>query len=443
MTGLRREVARVFRPLLAPARYKGAHGGRGSGKSHFFAEQAAIECLTQPGSRIVCIREVQKSLAQSVRQLIADKISALGIGRYFEIQEAQIRAPGDGLILFQGMQNHTAESIKSLEGYRVAYIEEAQSLSQRSLDLLRPTIRAPNSEIWAAWNPDSEDDPIDRFFRGGAKPPGSLCVEANWADNPWFPPELRAEMEYDYATEPEKAAHIWGGGYNIIAEGAYFARLIAEADRDGRIGDFPYDEARPVKTAWDLGIDDYTAIWFLQEGYRDGAPRVRVIDYYETSGDGADLIVGAAIKPKGYRYQAHHLPHDVMQREWGAGGRSRFATLSALGLAPILAGVNLGANAAEERVNAVRALLPICEFNDTPAVRLGLKRLRGYRRKWNESLRTFQGPLHDECSHGADAFGEYAVNSPLVKAAKPQTRGKPDDYKPVRRTDATQDLGRV
>lgn len=442
MTVLRREVARVFRPLLAPARYKGAYGGRGSGKSHFFAEQAAIEALSVSGSRIVCIREVQKSLKESVRQLIADKIQALGLGSYFEVQETQIRTPGDGLILFQGMQNHTAESIKSLEGFRVAYIEEAQSLSQRSLDLLRPTIRAANSEIWSAWNPRSEDDPIDKFFRGGKTPPGAVCVKANWSDNPWFPAELRAEMLWDYASDPEKAEHIWGGGYETVGEGAYLAKWIAAADREGRIGDFPHDPLRGVKTAWDIGVDDYTAIWFLQEGFRDGKPRCRVVDYYETSGDGADLIVSDAIKSKPYRYEAHHLPHDVMVREWGAGGRSRFATLSALGLAPILAGVNLGTNAPEERVNAARVLLPHCEFNDTPAVRLGLKRLRGYRRKWNETLGVFQGPLKDGNDHGADAFGEYAVNSPIVRGVEAKKPSGFSDYR-QRQAPMSGDLGRI
>lgn len=441
MTVLRREVARVFKPLLAPARYKGAHGGRGSGKSHFFAEQAVIEAL-QPATRIVCIREVQKSLAQSVRQVVADKIGALGLGSCFEIQEAQIRTPGDGLILFQGMQNHTADSIKSLEGYRIAYIEEAQSLSQRSFDLLRPTIRIEGSEIWAAWNPEDEDDPVDKFFRGGERPPNSICVETGWRDNPWFPPELREELEYDYRVDPEKAAHIWGGGYATITEGSYLARWVIDAQREGRIGSFPHDDKRGVKTAWDIGVDDYTAIWFFQEGFRDGQPRVRVIDYYETSGDGAQLIVASAIKAKPYRYEAHHLPHDVMVKEWGAGARSRFATLSALGLAPILAGVNLGEGAAEERVNAARVLLPLCEFDDNPAVKLGLKRLRGYKRKWNETLRQFQGPAKDGNDHGADAFGEYAVNSPLVKMAAPKKPTGFTDYKP-RRQSVGGDLGRV
>lgn len=439
MTVLPIQTAEVFEPLLAPARYKGARGGRGSGKSHFFAQMLVETALCRPGLRAVCIREVQKSLAQSVKALVEDKIEEMGVGGYFGVQESLIRAPGDGLLIFQGMQNHTADSIKSLEGYQIAYCEEAQSLSQRSLDLLRPTIRAPGSELWFAWNPRHETDPVDAFFRGGSPPPDSVCVEANWRDNPWFPDVLRAEKDHDFAADPEKAAHVWGGGYELIGEAAYLARWVALAETEGRVGDFPHDADQPVKTAWDIGVDDYTAIWFFQEHWRDGRPRVRVVDYYETSGDGAELIVETAIHSKPYRYAGHHLPHDVMTREWGAGARSRFATLSALGLKPILPGVNLGAGAAEERVAASRALLPLCEFHDSPAVKLGLRRLRNYRRKWNETLGQYVGPLKDGNDHGADAFGEYAVNSPMrpkPKAPPTETRtGYAPRYASIERAD--------
>src|SRR5439155_25774997 len=141
-------TAKVFRPLLQPARYKGAHGGRGSGKSHFFGELLVEDCLREKGMLAVCIREVQKTLAQSSKRLVESKIAALGLGSGFKIFSDKIETPGDGLIVFQGMRDHTAESIKSLEGFRRAWIEEAQSLSARSLTLLRPTIRAAVSQIW-------------------------------------------------------------------------------------------------------------------------------------------------------------------------------------------------------------------------------------------------------------------------------------------------------
>jgi phage terminase large subunit len=164
--------------------------------------------------RSVCVREVQKSLAQSVKRLLELKIEQMNAGAYFEVQEACIKSKkGDGMIIFQGMQNHTADSIKSLEGYDCAWVEEAQSLSQRSLDLLRPTIRKPGSELWFTWNPSQATDPVDSLLRGENPPPSASVLEVNYSDNPWFPDVLRAEMEYDRGRDPDKYAHVWRGGY--------------------------------------------------------------------------------------------------------------------------------------------------------------------------------------------------------------------------------------
>jgi phage terminase large subunit len=203
---------RAFVPLLKPARYKGAHGGRGSGKSHFFAEMLVERCILQPGLRAACVREVQRSLKNSVKLLVEDKIRKLGV-QGFEILEAEIKTPGGGVIIFQGMQNHTADSIKSLEGFDVAWVEEAQSLSQRSLNLLRPTIRKPGSELWFSWNPDKPTDPVDLLLRGEHPPSDAVVIEVNWSENPWFPPELRADMEDDRQRDPDDAGHVWDGEY--------------------------------------------------------------------------------------------------------------------------------------------------------------------------------------------------------------------------------------
>lgn len=409
MTGLTIETPEAYEPLLYPKRYKGAYGGRGSGKSHFFAELLVERALCEQGFRAVCIREVQNTIKESVRQLLMDKIEAFGLGHFFNAVEGEIRGQNGSLIIFRGMQHYNADGIKSLEGYDVAWVEEAQTLSQRSLDLLRPTIRKPGSEIWFSWNPDSEDDPVDAFFRSQTRI-DAVVVRVNHDANPWFPEVLKSEMQEDYRTDPEKAAHVWGGEYNIITEGAYFARLLAEMEADGRIGDFGYDPDIPVETAWDLGVDDYTAIWYFQQN----GGQVRAIDYYEVSGEGAEFIVTEAIKAKPYKYGNHWLPHDVRVREWGGGARRRIDTLRDMGLVPVRVGSALGP---VERINASRVLLPMVSFNrDT--CHIGIKRLRNYRRKLNRTLDTYTGPLHDENSHGADAFGEYAVNSPLVKAAK-------------------------
>lgn len=237
-------------PLLEPARYKGAHGGRGSGKSHFFAEAMIEAHIMDPASRSVCVREVQRSLAQSVKRLLELKIEAMNAGAYFEVQEAVIKSRrGDGMILFQGMQNHTSDSIKSLEGYDRAWVEEAQSLSQRSLDLLRPTIRKPGSELWFTWNPSSADDPIDQLLRGPNPPPDATVVEVNWQDNPWFPDVLRAEMEYDRKRDPDKYAHVWAGGY--------LAHSNARVFRNWRVEEFeaPADAMFRFGADWGFASD--------------------------------------------------------------------------------------------------------------------------------------------------------------------------------------------
>ncbi len=224
-------IADVFLPLLKPSRYKGAHGGRGSGKSHFFAGLATAACIQTPGTRVVCLREVQRSLRESVKLLITDKIKEYGLEGHFKILYDQIRTPGGGLIIFQGLQDHTAESIKSLEGFDIAYMEEAHTITKRSMELLRPTIRKPGSQIWASWNPRFADDTIDALLRGEAPPPNSTVVEANWRDNPWFPDELEEERQYDMVVSPVRYDHIWEGAYEPQVVGALWDRAMIVKNR--------------------------------------------------------------------------------------------------------------------------------------------------------------------------------------------------------------------
>lgn len=242
MSKLTIDTPRVFLPLLEPARYKGIWGGRGSGKSHFFAEMVIEESIRRKVD-IVCLREIQKSLKFSVKKLVEHKIEAMNAGAYFDIQNEQIKSKRGGVIIFQGMQDHTADSIKSLEGFGIAWFEEAQSATQRSLDLLRPTIRAPGSELWFSWNPNFATDPIDVLLRGETPPKDSVVVCANYKDNPWFPQELRDELEYDQRRDPEKYAHIWLGEYQRNSEARVF--------RNWRIEEFE----RPPGTVFRLGAD--------------------------------------------------------------------------------------------------------------------------------------------------------------------------------------------
>lgn len=254
---LRLETPRAFAPLLGRAKYKGAYGGRGSGKSHFFAERLVEECVADHTTRAVCVREVQRSLNQSVKRLLVDKIARLGVGAYFEVLESEIHVLDDagnrsGLILFQGMQNHTADTIKSLEGCRIAWVEEAQSLSQRSLELLTPTIRAPGSEIWFSWNPNKPTDPVDVFMRSedSAGDPNIICVEVNYSDNPWFAQtELVADMERDRRRDPGKYAHVWKGDYSRNSEARVFRNWKVEAF------DTPKDAVFRFGADWGFAVD--------------------------------------------------------------------------------------------------------------------------------------------------------------------------------------------
>lgn len=242
MTTLTIDTAAVFEPLLYPARYKGAHGGRASGKSHFFGDlwldeniRLKLDC--------VCLREIQKSLEFSVKKLLEQKIEHYNAGAYFEVQDARIFSKRGGVTIFQGMQNHTAESIKSLESFDRAWFTEAQRATQKSLDLLRPTMRKDTSELWFDWNPYAETDPIDVLLRGESIPPGAVVVQANYTDNPWLPDVMRTEIEYDRQRDPDKFAHIWMGEYQSHSETRVF--------KNWKIEEFE----RPEGTIFRLGAD--------------------------------------------------------------------------------------------------------------------------------------------------------------------------------------------
>ncbi|MGL4975995.1 MAG: PBSX family phage terminase large subunit [Bosea sp. (in: a-proteobacteria)] len=229
MSILQIDTPRWAKPLLRPARYKGAHGGRGSGKSHFFAELLIERCFLQR-TRAVCVREFQKSLKNSVKQLLLDKIAALGLGDFFDAStETEIRGRNGSLIVFVGMQNHTADSFKSFEGFDVAWVEEAQSLSSRSLRVLTPTMRKKGAEMWFSWNPGRADDPVDLLLRGASPPDDSIVIQVNWRDNPWFPPALREDMERDRERDPDLAAHVWDGKYLVKSKATVFRRWRIEA----------------------------------------------------------------------------------------------------------------------------------------------------------------------------------------------------------------------
>jgi phage terminase large subunit len=310
VTTLSIQTPRVFMPLLEPARYKGAYGGRGSGKSWFFAGSLVERCLMRPGTRWACIREVQKSLEQSVKRLLEDTIAAMGVGASFEIQDKKIHTPGGGVILFQGMQNHTAESIKSLEGFDGAWVEEAQSLSQRSLDLLRPTIREEGSELWFSWNPQQETDPVEKLLRGEEPPAGAIVIQANYTDNPFLPKVLRDELEYDLRRDPDKFAHVWKGGYLRNSEARVF--------RNWRVEEFdiPPDAIIRQGADWGFSVDPSVLIqcyvvghtlYVPHEAWMIGCPIDNLPDLFATVPDSARWWITAdSARPETINHMQRH-----------------------------------------------------------------------------------------------------------------------------------------
>jgi len=250
--------ARAYTPLLQPSRYKGVHGGRGSAKSHFFADHLLENALARRGLRWVCVREVQKSLDQSVKLLLEDKIKEYGLLGDFGIMHNQIVTPGNGIFSFQGMQDHTANSIKSLEGYDGVWVEEAQTLSDRSLTLLRPTIRKEDSELWFSWNPENDTDPVDKLLRKD-KPDNSIVIATTWRDNPWFPDVLRREMEWDRRIDFEKYQNVW--------EGTYQKRSQSRVFKNYRVEEFtaPANAMFNIGADWGFSVDPSTLIRCYEE----------------------------------------------------------------------------------------------------------------------------------------------------------------------------------
>ena len=426
MSVLEIATPRVFVPLLKPARYKGAYGGRGSGKSHFFAELLVENCIANPGTRALCVREVQKSLKESAKRLIEDKIEALGVSRLFDCQTAEIKTPGGGVIAFAGMQDHTADSIKSYEGFDIAWTEEAQSLSKRSMMLLRPTMRKPASdgypsgaEMWFSWNPQRKNDPVDELLRGASPPPDSVVVRANWADNPFFPAALDVERKYDLTAFPERYEHVWEGGYMQVMEGAYYAGSLALAKAQGRLMPLSPDPLMEYWTFWDIGVRDHTAIWVVQFV----GQRVHCIDYYEASGQPLATHL-EWLRSSGYGMAICVLPHDGSSVDVLTANRYVDHVRQAGFRAEVVK--NQGKGAAMQRVEAARRLFPSI-YIDPVRCEAGLEALGSYHEKRDDARNVGLGPEHDWASHGADAFGLMAVaRTALVTPA--YDRYYADDY---------------
>jgi phage terminase large subunit len=401
-------------PLFWPARYKVAYSGRGAGKSWSFARALLTLGAERPLS-VVCAREIQNSIADSVHKLLVEQIAELNLGHVYEVQSAAIIGSNGTEFTFKGLRQQDVGKIKSLEGCDICWVEEAQSVSEASWQILTPTIRKAGSEIWVSFNPDMEDDPVWQRFV--VSPPiGTILMPVSWRDNPWFTEELEMERQDTLYRNREVYRNIWEGECRSIASGAIFANELLAARTEGRICNVPHDPVLPVHTFWDLGIGDFTAIWAAQQI----GSEIRVINYHADEGEGLPYYANVLKREWGYNYGKHWAPHDIQVREFGS-GRSRIETARQLGIifqmVPRAGSGN--AEALEERIHASRMVFGRCWF-DAKNTAAGIKALSNYRRAFNTALDEFKPtPVHDWASHGADAFGHMAVSLRTEPERKP------------------------
>ena len=399
------EFPAKLRPLFEPSRYKILYGGRGGAKS-WAAARALLLVATQAPLRILCAREVQKSIKESVHSLLSDQIQSLGLGGFFQVLDTEIRGSNGSKIIFAGLASHTTESIKSYEGIDRVWVEEAQTVSRRSWDILIPTIRKPDSEIWMTLNPWMEtDETYQRFVIN--PPPGAWVQQINYSDNPWFPSVLEAERAHCERTRPkDEYENIWLGKPLAIAHGAIYLHEIKDLTSSGRICPVPYDPTLAVHTVWDLGWNDAMTIGFVQRGPMD----IRIIDYIEDSHRTLDWYV-AQIEKRPYRWGHDYLPHDGATRNFQT-GKSTEEMLRTMGRSPIV----LANTSVEEGIKACRMMFPRCYFDIERTGRL-LECLKRYRRAIHATTGEPMGPLHDEHSHGADMFRYIGQSVEIMPAA--------------------------
>jgi len=380
------------------------------------------------GLRLVGIREIQKSLKHSAKALIEAKLDEyrLGEAQGFKVFNEVIQLPKGGLMIFQGMQDHTAESIKSLEGFHRAWVEEAQSLSARSLSLLRPTIREENSEMWFSWNPRRKTDPVDVMLRGTETPTGAVVVRANWNDNPWLPEVLEQERQDCLRTDPDQYPHIWGGEYATVLVGAYYAKHLAQARQEGRIGKVSADPLMTIRLFCDIGgtgarADAFT-IWAAQFIGKE----IRILKYYEAVGQPLATHLDW-MRSNGYTPDKAQiwLPHDGQTQDKVFSVSYEGALMSA-GYS-VVSVPNQGPGAAKARIEAARRLFPAMWFDEDGCAG-GIDALGWYHEKQDEARGIGLGPEHDWASHGADAHGLMCIVYEEPKIVERKAR-KPYNWK--------------
>jgi len=380
--------------LLPPARFKVLYGGRDSAKSWSIARMLLVRGRAK-AERILCTREVQKSIAESVHQLLKDQITALGMNDFYDVQQNYIRGQNGTQISFHGLSGQTATSIKSFEGTTLCWVEEAQTISKRSWDLLEPTIRAPNSEIWVSFNPDMDTDETFRRFVTNP-PPDSIVVKMNWQDNPWRSTVLDAAREKMRNEDPDNYAHIYEGMCRPAVEGAIYYKEVSKLRAEGRLCNVPYDPMLKVHVVVDLGYNDFMALLLVQRL----ASEIRVIRYIE---DRMRYIPSyhQELADLKLNYGKLYLPHDGRAKHvTGASAEEQFTSLG--WKVEIVEDIGL-----EQGIRKTREMFPRFYIDKTHAAEL-VNRLGRYRRRVNAEGQA-STPLHDDSSNGADGTRYLAI----------------------------------
>jgi len=398
---------RIVELLFTPARYKIAWGGRGGAKSWGFA-RALLAMGREKPLRILCAREFQKSISESVHKLLSDQIKDLGMDDFYTVLQASIKGANGTEFYFAGIK-HNISNVKSFEGFDIVWVEEAANVSKTSWDTLIPTIRKEGSEIWVSFNPELEED--ETYQRFVINPPRNARVmKINWSDNPWFPDVLRQELEDLKAKDEDAYLNVWEGHCKQTLEGAVYAKELREATLANRITRVPYDSSNPVHTFWDLGWSDCTSIWFAQSIGFD----YRIIDFVQ---DRQKTIAHflKVMQDKGYVYGNDYLPHDAQSKTLASNGRSIEQLLKAAGRTVKIV-PKLGI---EDGINAARTVFPNCFFDEEKCAD-GIHSLRRYRYEVDPDTGMFsRKPVHDDYSHGADAFRYLAVSLSKPKDKTP------------------------
>jgi len=407
MSSLSIKIPPKLIPVFADKyRYRGAYGGRGSGKTRSFAKMAGAfgyRLAYEANKRgvIVCGREFQNSLSESSFAEVKEAIlSEPQLAQYYDIGENFIRTKNKAISFeFIGLRRNL-DSIKSKARVHLIWVDEAEPVSETAWLKIVPTVREHDSEIWVTWNPERKHSATHKRFRENP-PTDSMIVELNWRDNPLFPDVLEQERLEDFAKRPQQYEHIWEGGFATAVEGAYFTNHINEAKATKRIATFPIDPIMPVKTFWDIGISDATSIWVAQWI----GSEIYVVDYYEAENQPLAAHLNW-LRSRGYENAKCYLPHDGEKRDVVTGIRFEDHIRSAGFEVETIR--NQGKGAAMKRVEAARRLFPRIKF-DKDKCEAGIEALGFYHEKRDTERNIGLGPEHDESSHAADAFGLMCV----------------------------------